>query len=168
MGAVYVHAVGGAAPLLADTIVRTKAVHLLDELGVPEAFWEFEVDGFTGVVTIGLPRAQPARGAPGRDQGEARRDPGVGARLRVSDDDRGDNARRLPPGGASHDRRLRRARAEGGRVGVIVRLRRGRLRLAGEARLPASGCEGGARFELVLTEGVGWEITPIPGPRLVE
>ena len=29
-------------------------------------------------------------------------------------------------------------------------------------------CEGGARFELVLTEGVGWEITPIPGPRLVE
>ncbi len=28
-------------------------------------------------------------------------------------------------------------------------------------------CEGGARFRLVLTEGVGWEITPIPGPKLV-
>lgn len=28
-------------------------------------------------------------------------------------------------------------------------------------------CEGGARFKLVLTEGVGWEITPIAGPRIV-
>jgi fumarate hydratase subunit beta len=52
VGAVYVHAVGGAAPLLADTVTRVKAVHLLDELGVPEAFWEFEVDGFPGVVTM--------------------------------------------------------------------------------------------------------------------
>jgi fumarate hydratase class I len=52
VGAVYVHAVGGAAPLLADTVVRVRGVHLLDELGVPEAFWEFEVDGFPGVVTM--------------------------------------------------------------------------------------------------------------------
>jgi len=52
VGAVYVHAVGGAASLIADTIVRTRGVHLLDELGVPEAFWEFEVDGFKGVVTM--------------------------------------------------------------------------------------------------------------------
>jgi fumarate hydratase subunit beta len=52
VGAVYLHAIGGAAPLLADSIVRTRAVHLLDELGVPEAFWEFEVDGFKGVVTM--------------------------------------------------------------------------------------------------------------------
>lgn len=51
-GAVYLHAIGGAAPLLADTVVRTKAVHMLDELGVPEAFWEFEVDGFSGIVTM--------------------------------------------------------------------------------------------------------------------
>ena len=28
-------------------------------------------------------------------------------------------------------------------------------------------CEGGARFKLVLTEGIGWEITPIAGPMLV-
>lgn len=28
-------------------------------------------------------------------------------------------------------------------------------------------CEGGARFKLVLTEGVGWEITPILGPKMV-
>jgi fumarate hydratase class I len=52
VGAVYVHAVGGAAPLLADTVTRVRGVHLLDELGVPEAFWEFEVDGFPGVVTM--------------------------------------------------------------------------------------------------------------------
>jgi fumarate hydratase subunit beta len=52
VGAVYVHAVGGAAPLIADTISRTRAVHLLEELGVPEALWEFEVVGFKGVVTM--------------------------------------------------------------------------------------------------------------------
>jgi fumarate hydratase subunit beta len=52
VGAVYLHAIGGAAPMLADTVVRTKAVHLLDQLGVPEAFWEFEVDGFKGIVTM--------------------------------------------------------------------------------------------------------------------
>jgi hypothetical protein len=28
-------------------------------------------------------------------------------------------------------------------------------------------CRGGARFRLVLTEGAGWAIEPIPGPRLV-
>jgi fumarate hydratase class I len=52
VGAVYLHALGGAAPMLADTVVRVKNVHLLDDLGVPEAFWEFEVDGFKGVVTM--------------------------------------------------------------------------------------------------------------------
>lgn len=51
-GAVYVHAIGGAAPLIADSIVKTAAVHMLDELGVPEAFWQFEVAGFRGVVTM--------------------------------------------------------------------------------------------------------------------
>lgn len=51
-GAVYMHAVGGAAPLIADSIIKTRAVHMLNEFGVPEAFWEFEVDGFTGVITM--------------------------------------------------------------------------------------------------------------------
>lgn len=51
-GAVYVHAPGGAAPLLADRIVRTREVHLLDELGAPEAFWVYEVADFPGVVTM--------------------------------------------------------------------------------------------------------------------
>jgi fumarate hydratase subunit beta len=52
VGAVYLHAIGGAAPLIADSIVRTRDVHLLEELGVPEAFWEFDVDGFKAVVTM--------------------------------------------------------------------------------------------------------------------
>lgn len=52
VGAVYLHAVGGAALLLADTVTNVKAVHMLTELGVPEAFWEFEVKDFKGVVTM--------------------------------------------------------------------------------------------------------------------
>jgi fumarate hydratase subunit beta len=52
VGAVYVHAIGGAAPLIADTIVRTREVHLLEQLGVPEALWVYEVSGFKGVVTM--------------------------------------------------------------------------------------------------------------------
>jgi fumarate hydratase class I len=52
VGAVYVHAIGGAAPLIADMIVRTREVHLLEELGVPEALWIYEVEGFKGVVTM--------------------------------------------------------------------------------------------------------------------
>lgn len=51
-GAVYIHAPGGAAPLLADRIVRTREVHLLDELGAPEALWVYEVEDFPGVVTM--------------------------------------------------------------------------------------------------------------------
>lgn len=52
IGAIYLHAIGGAAPLIADTIVKTRGVHLLKELGVPEAFWIFQVAGFKGVVTM--------------------------------------------------------------------------------------------------------------------
>jgi fumarate hydratase class I len=52
VGAVYVHAIGGAAPLIADSIVRTREVHLLEELGVPEALWVYEVAAFKGVVTM--------------------------------------------------------------------------------------------------------------------
>jgi len=28
-------------------------------------------------------------------------------------------------------------------------------------------CRGGARFKLVHTDGAGWSVEPIPGPRLV-
>lgn len=52
VGAVYVHAVGGAAVLQADCIKRVSDVFMLDELGVPEAFWVCEVERFRGVVTM--------------------------------------------------------------------------------------------------------------------
>ncbi|MDJ0761750.1 MAG: FumA C-terminus/TtdB family hydratase beta subunit [Myxococcota bacterium] len=52
VGAVYLHAVGGAAVQLADSVKKVREVHLLDELGVPEAFWVLEVAGFRGVVTM--------------------------------------------------------------------------------------------------------------------
>jgi fumarate hydratase class I len=51
-GAVYLHAVGGAAVYLAGYVTRVKDVLMLDELGVPEAFWLMEVDGFPAVVTM--------------------------------------------------------------------------------------------------------------------
>ena len=51
-GAIYVHAIGGAASVIAATIKHIKAVHMLDELGPPEAFWEMEVTDFSGIVTM--------------------------------------------------------------------------------------------------------------------
>jgi fumarate hydratase class I len=51
-GAVYLHAVGGAAVYLAGFVKRVPDVYLLDTLGIPEAFWLFEVDGFPAVVTM--------------------------------------------------------------------------------------------------------------------
>jgi fumarate hydratase subunit beta len=51
-GAVYLHAVGGLAVTLARRVVRVRAVHLLDELGVTEAIWDVEVRDFPAVVTM--------------------------------------------------------------------------------------------------------------------
>jgi len=51
-GAVYLHAVGGAGALAAASVKRVKNVYMLEEFGVPEAFWEIEVEGFPAVVTI--------------------------------------------------------------------------------------------------------------------
>jgi fumarate hydratase class I len=48
---VYLHAIGGAATLIAQTVKKVVAVHKLD-FGVPEAFWVIEVDGFPAVVTM--------------------------------------------------------------------------------------------------------------------
>lgn len=52
VGAIYLHAVGGAAVSLAESIKRVREVHMLDEFGVPEAFWVCDVEGFRGVVTM--------------------------------------------------------------------------------------------------------------------
>jgi fumarate hydratase class I len=51
-GCVYLHAVGGAAQVLAECIQSVRGVHMLKEFGAPEAIWEFEVKGFPAVVTM--------------------------------------------------------------------------------------------------------------------
>ncbi len=51
-GCVYLHAVGGAAQVLAERIKKVRAVHFLEQFGSPEAIWELEVEDFPAVVTI--------------------------------------------------------------------------------------------------------------------
>ncbi len=51
-GAVYFHAIGGASQVLAQAVVRVPGVLKLEEFGVPEAFWSFEVKDFPVVVTM--------------------------------------------------------------------------------------------------------------------
>lgn len=47
----YLHAVGGAASLIAQSVKRVLGVHKLD-FGVPEAIWVIEVEDFPVVVTM--------------------------------------------------------------------------------------------------------------------
>ena len=49
--AVYLHAVGGAASLIADSVKEVVAVAKM-EFGVPEAFWVIRVEAFPAVVTM--------------------------------------------------------------------------------------------------------------------
>ncbi len=63
--AVYFHAIGGAATLIAQTVRRVLAVHKL-EFGVPEAMWVIEVENFPVVVTM------DSHGVSIHDQVEAR------------------------------------------------------------------------------------------------
>ena len=51
-GAVYLHAIGGAAQVLARAIPRVERVFMLDEFGVPEALWVIEVEKFPVVVSM--------------------------------------------------------------------------------------------------------------------
>jgi len=48
---VYLHAIGGAATLIAQSVKKVLGVHKLD-LGVPEALWVLEVEDFPAVVTM--------------------------------------------------------------------------------------------------------------------
>ena len=48
---VYLHAIGGAASLIAQTVTRVLGVHKYD-FGVPEAMWVIEVKDFPVVVTM--------------------------------------------------------------------------------------------------------------------
>lgn len=50
-GAVYLHAIGGAASLIAQSVKEVLTVYKL-EFGVPEAFWIIRVEDFPAVVTM--------------------------------------------------------------------------------------------------------------------
>jgi fumarate hydratase class I len=50
-GAVYLHAIGGAATLIARSVKEVITVYKL-EFGVPEAFWIIRVEDFPAVVTM--------------------------------------------------------------------------------------------------------------------
>jgi fumarate hydratase class I len=51
-GAVYLHAVGGAAQFYARCLPKVHAVYLLEEIGIPEAMWVFEARNFPAIVTM--------------------------------------------------------------------------------------------------------------------
>lgn len=51
-GCVYLHAIGGAAQVLAECVTEVRGVHLMEKFGSPEAIWEFSVRSFPAVVTM--------------------------------------------------------------------------------------------------------------------
>jgi len=51
-GALYLHAVGGAAQVLARAVKRVERVFMLEEFGVPEAMWVIEVERFPVMITM--------------------------------------------------------------------------------------------------------------------
>jgi len=51
-GCVYLHAIGGAAQVLAECIKAVRGVYLMEQFGAPEAIWELEVENFPAVVTM--------------------------------------------------------------------------------------------------------------------
>ncbi len=51
VGCVYLHAIGGAAQVLAECVVEVSGVYL-EEFGSPEAIWAFRVKDFPAVVTM--------------------------------------------------------------------------------------------------------------------
>jgi len=51
-GCVYLHAVGGAAKILADKVSEVKGVHFGAEFGLTEAMWMLEVKDFPAIVAI--------------------------------------------------------------------------------------------------------------------
>ena len=51
-GCTYLHAIGGAAQVLAECIKKVNGVYMMEQFGAPEAIWEFQVEDFPAVVTI--------------------------------------------------------------------------------------------------------------------
>ncbi len=52
LGAVYLHAIGGAGALLAQKVTAVKDVLKLEEYGTPEAMWVIDVKDFPAIVTM--------------------------------------------------------------------------------------------------------------------
>lgn len=52
LGAVYLHAIGGAATYTAKSVKKVHGVLKKEEFGTPEAFWIIEVENFECVVTM--------------------------------------------------------------------------------------------------------------------
>lgn len=51
-GAVYLHAIGGAAQIYAQCVEKVCGVEMLQEFGSPEAVWELQVKDFPAIVTM--------------------------------------------------------------------------------------------------------------------
>ena len=51
-GCVYLHAIGGAAQVLAECVEKVRGVSFLEKFGSPEAIWEMQVVQFPAVVTM--------------------------------------------------------------------------------------------------------------------
>jgi len=51
-GCVYLHAIGGAAQVLAECVKEVRNVYLMEKFGAPEAIWELAVERFPAVVTM--------------------------------------------------------------------------------------------------------------------
>jgi len=51
-GCVYLSAISGAAVVLARYVKRILNVYKLEEFGMPECFWEFEVEDLSTIVTM--------------------------------------------------------------------------------------------------------------------
>src|SRR6185503_6357250 len=51
-GCVYLHAIGGAAQVLAECVKSVRNVYFLEKFGSPEAIWELDVERFPAVVTM--------------------------------------------------------------------------------------------------------------------
>ena len=51
-GCVYLSAVSGAAVVLARYVKRVARAYKLQEFGMPECFWELEVENFPAIVTM--------------------------------------------------------------------------------------------------------------------
>ncbi len=52
LGCVYMHAIGGAAQVLAEVVDEVKDVYFLEKFGSPEAIWHFACTRFPVVITM--------------------------------------------------------------------------------------------------------------------